>query len=87
MCRTAGVHRRAGLRPRRGPEVSCAGREGGARQRGEGGPLPRHTLGHGETGGPESLLGFQGTPASTAVFTPSYFSVLAQCVVINQFLK
>lgn len=57
---TSGVHSGARLCSRWGSEVSCSGREGGARQWGEGGPLPRHALSHGEAGGPKGLPSIQG---------------------------
>ena len=55
-----GLHGGSRLRPRRGQEVPGAGREGGAGQRGQRDPLPRHADVHGEARGPEGLPGLQG---------------------------
>ena len=55
-----GLHCGSRLRPCGGPEVAGAGWEGGAGQRGQGDPLPRHAQRHGETSGPQGLPGLQG---------------------------
>lgn len=68
----SGVHGGARLCSRRSTEVSCSGREGGEGQRGQGGPLPSHALGHGEAGGPEGLLSLQGNVALTLSIAPPH---------------
>lgn len=67
-----GVHGGSRLRPRRGQEVSSAGREGRTGQRGERDPLPRHADLHGETGGQKSLHGLQGAIAVSLEQSPGF---------------